>query len=94
MTRALERARFDLDTGEAVWVEEDYRSPPLAMERAEVLDDCLKTSESLRRTSMRRPSGSGSTTYPDSGAGCSTTVPTPSLRTSNVRRCQRFCECL
>lgn len=39
MTRALKRARFDRDTGEAVWVEEDYCSPPLAMERAEVLDD-------------------------------------------------------
>jgi hypothetical protein len=39
MTRALERARFDPETGEAVWIEEDYCSPPLAMERAEVLDD-------------------------------------------------------
>jgi hypothetical protein len=39
MTRALEKARFDPDSGEAVWVEEDYCSPPLAMERAEVLDD-------------------------------------------------------
>jgi len=39
MTRALGRARFDPDSGEAVWVEEDYCSPPLAMERAEVLDD-------------------------------------------------------
>lgn len=39
MTRALERARFDPKTGEAVWIEEDYCSPPLAMERAEVLDD-------------------------------------------------------
>ena len=27
------------DTGEAVWVEEDYCSPPLAMERDAVLDD-------------------------------------------------------
>jgi len=33
MTRALDRARFDPDAGEAVWVEEDYCSPPLAMER-------------------------------------------------------------
>lgn len=39
MTRALEKARFDPETGEAVWIEEDYCSPPLAMERAEVLDD-------------------------------------------------------
>ncbi|MCQ4335019.1 hypothetical protein KM295_16340 [Natronomonas sp. F2-12] len=39
MTRALENARFDPETGEAVWIEEDYCSPPLAMERAEVLDD-------------------------------------------------------
>jgi hypothetical protein len=39
MTRALENARFDLTSGEAVWIEEDYCSPPLAMERAEVLDE-------------------------------------------------------
>lgn len=39
MTKALENARFDPETREAVWVEEDYCSPPLAMERAEVLDD-------------------------------------------------------
>lgn len=39
MTRALEKARFDPETGAAVWIEEDYCSPPLAMERAEVLDD-------------------------------------------------------
>jgi len=39
MTRALEKARFDPTSGEAVWIEEDYCSPPLAMERAEVLDD-------------------------------------------------------
>ena len=39
MTAALDRARFDPETGEAVWVEEDYCSPPLAMERAEVLCD-------------------------------------------------------
>ena len=42
MTRALEKARFDPETGEAVWIEEDYCSPPLAMERAEVLDDYFK----------------------------------------------------
>lgn len=39
MTNALENARFDPETGDAVWVEEDYCTPPLAMERAEVLDD-------------------------------------------------------
>ncbi len=39
MTRALEKARFDPDTGEAVRIEEDYCSPPLSMERAEVPDD-------------------------------------------------------
>jgi hypothetical protein len=37
MTNALDAARFDPDAGEAVWVEEDYCSPPLAMER-EVLE--------------------------------------------------------
>ena len=39
MTRALEKARYDPETDEAVWIEEDYCSPPLGMERAEVLDD-------------------------------------------------------
>ncbi len=39
MTTALENARVDPDTGEAVWVEEDYCTPPLSMERAAVLDD-------------------------------------------------------
>nr|WP_245549725.1 hypothetical protein [Natronococcus occultus] len=39
MTQALEEARFDPASGEAVWIEEDYCSPPLAMERTEVLDD-------------------------------------------------------
>lgn len=43
MTRALERARFDPETGEAVWVEEDYCSPPLAMEREAVLDDYFES---------------------------------------------------
>ncbi|WP_423746949.1 hypothetical protein V5735_22740 (plasmid) [Haladaptatus sp. SPP-AMP-3] len=37
MTKSLNNVRFDPDTGEAVWIEEDYCSPPLAMER-EVLD--------------------------------------------------------
>jgi hypothetical protein len=39
MTASLERARFDPATGEAIWVEEDYCTPPLAMERSAVLDD-------------------------------------------------------
>ncbi|MDS0301484.1 hypothetical protein NDI76_22420 [Halogeometricum sp. S1BR25-6] len=39
MTKALENARFDPTSGEAVWIEEDYCSPPLTMERAKVLDD-------------------------------------------------------
>lgn len=43
MTKALDNARFDPDTGEAVWVEEDYCTPPLAMERAEVLDDYFES---------------------------------------------------
>jgi hypothetical protein len=42
MTRALEKARFDPDTGDALWVEEDYCTPPLAMERA-VLDDYFES---------------------------------------------------
>jgi hypothetical protein len=37
MTESLTNARFDPDAGEAVWVEEDYCSPPLRMER-EVLE--------------------------------------------------------
>ncbi|MEF8830890.1 MAG: hypothetical protein V5A23_05060 [Halobacteriales archaeon] len=39
LTGALDAARFDPETGEAVWVEEDYCTPPLAMEREAVLDD-------------------------------------------------------
>ena len=37
MTTSLTNARFDPETGEAVWIEEDYCSPPLRMER-EVLE--------------------------------------------------------
>ena len=43
MTNALTNARYDPDTGEAVWIEEDYCSPPLAMERAEVLDEYFES---------------------------------------------------
>ncbi|SDY75401.1 hypothetical protein [Halopenitus persicus] len=39
LTAALERAKFDPETGEAVWIEEDYCTPPLAMEREAVLDE-------------------------------------------------------
>lgn len=42
MTSALDGARVDPDTGEAVWVEEDYCAPPLAMERP-VLDDYFES---------------------------------------------------
>lgn len=38
LSTALEGARRDPETGEAVWEEEDYCSPPLAMEREAVLD--------------------------------------------------------
>lgn len=38
LTQGLVAARHDPTTGEAVWEEEDYCSPPLAMERAAVLD--------------------------------------------------------
>jgi hypothetical protein len=38
LTRGLMDARLDPDTGEAVWEEEDYCSPPLRMEREAVLD--------------------------------------------------------
>lgn len=39
LTKSLENARYDPETDEAVWEEEDYCSPPLAMERDAVLDD-------------------------------------------------------
>ncbi|MCL6500185.1 MAG: hypothetical protein QN188_08820 [Armatimonadota bacterium] len=51
LTKALEGAKLDPATGEAVWEEEDYCSPPLAMEREAVLDhyfDGLKV-EPVRR---------------------------------------------
>ena len=34
----LQNARFDTSNNYAMWVEEDYCSPPLAMERESVLD--------------------------------------------------------
>ena len=39
LTKSLENARYDPDTGEAIWEEEDYCVPPLKMEREAVLDD-------------------------------------------------------
>ena len=42
MTKSLENARIDPDTGNALWVEEDYCSPPLAMER-EVLEEYFES---------------------------------------------------
>jgi hypothetical protein len=39
MAKALQDAWFDPETGEAIWIEEDYCSPPLAMERVEALDE-------------------------------------------------------
>ena len=38
LTRGLENARLDPTIGITVWEEEDYCSPPLAQERAAVLD--------------------------------------------------------
>jgi hypothetical protein len=38
LTKGLRAARVEADRG-AVWEEEDYCSPPLAQERAAVLDD-------------------------------------------------------
>ena len=35
---SLQNARFDIKNSYAMWVEEDYCSPPLAMERESVLD--------------------------------------------------------
>jgi len=43
MTTALDDARFDPETGAAVWIEEDYCTPPLAMEREAVLDDYFES---------------------------------------------------
>jgi hypothetical protein len=38
LQHSLENARIDKEDGYALWVEEDYCSPPLAMEREAVLD--------------------------------------------------------
>ncbi len=54
LTRSLLHARFDPTTGEAVWEEEDYCTPPLAMERAAVLDQYF---HGLRVEPVRRGQG-------------------------------------
>src|SRR6187200_3174167 len=38
LQNSLDNARIDDKDGYALWVEEDYRSPPLAMERESVLE--------------------------------------------------------
>jgi hypothetical protein len=54
LTKSLEGARRDPETGEAVWEEEDYCRPPLAQERAAVLDQYF---EDIRVESV--PEGEG-----------------------------------
>jgi ATP-dependent Lon protease len=54
LTHALENARLDPKAGEAVWEEEDYCSPPLAMERAAVLNRYF---EGLRVERLREGEG-------------------------------------
>jgi len=54
LTRSLEAARLDPATGDAVWEEEDYCNPPLAQERAAVLDHYF---EAIRVTSVREGEG-------------------------------------
>lgn len=50
MTAALGDAKLDPETNEAVWVEEDYCTPPLAMERTvleEYFDDLTVVEEDV-----------------------------------------------
>ena len=54
LTLGLENALSDPKTGEILWEEEDYCSPPLAMERAAVLD---KYFDDIRVESL--PAGEG-----------------------------------
>ncbi len=54
LTHALVNARRDPATGEAVWEEEDYCAPPLAMERLSVLDRYF---EDLRTERVREGEG-------------------------------------
>jgi hypothetical protein len=39
LLKGLKEARYDSETGESAWEEEDYCRPPLAREREAVLDD-------------------------------------------------------
>lgn len=54
LTRSMNGLRHDPNTDEVLWEEEDYCSPPLAMERAAVLD---KYFEDIRVESL--PAGEG-----------------------------------
>jgi hypothetical protein len=54
LTKGLVNARRDPMTGEAVWEEEDYCRPPLAMERRAVLDRYF---EDLRVEPVREGAG-------------------------------------
>lgn len=72
MTIVLENARFDPENSDAVWVEEDYCSPLLVMERAEVHDDYFTDSRSSTRALMNKRDGSRSRIYPGCGSGFST----------------------
>jgi hypothetical protein len=53
MTKSLNNVRFDPETEEAVWVEEDYCTPPLAMERdvlEQYFDDLAVIEEDVAET--------------------------------------------
>lgn len=54
VTAGLEGARRDPASGDVLWEEEDYCSPPLAMERAAVLDRYF---EGIRVEAVRRGEG-------------------------------------
>lgn len=54
LTSSLQEARWDAAAGEAVWEEEDYCAPPLAEERAAVLDRYF---EDLRVERVREGEG-------------------------------------
>ncbi|HBY96799.1 MAG: hypothetical protein M5U01_25050 [Ardenticatenaceae bacterium] len=54
LTHSLQEARWDSAAREAVWEEEDYCTPPLAQERAAVLDRYF---ENLRVERVREGEG-------------------------------------
>ena len=58
MTKSLTETRFDSEEGEAVWVEEDYCSPQLAMEREAVLDDYFTPISNRRSCTASSPASS------------------------------------